>query len=276
MAPDRMAANEGTSGHPAAALRERLWLLLGGGLRVANKLGQAGLDIIYPLNCMACRRAIQGAHGLCPACWGAIPFIEPPVCERLGTPFAQDLGPGLISPEAIANPPVYDRARAVAHFDDGPARTLIHRLKYGDRPDFAQVLGAWMARAGRELLAEKPLIVPVPLHRRRLWQRRFNQAALLAQTVGRIAGAPVDLDALIRVKATKSQVGMSRTERADNIQGAFKVTPAGAARLHGRRVLLVDDVLTTGSTVNASARALRRGGASAVDVLVFARVVTGR
>ena len=275
MASDRMADTGRTPGHRQIVMGERLLALLGGGLRFAHKLGQAGLDVIYPPSCMACRRAIQGAHGVCSACWSAIAFIEPPVCERLGTPFAQDLGPGLLSPEAIAHPPVYDRARAVARFDDGPARTLVHRLKYGDRPDFAQVLGGWMARAGRELLAESPLIVPVPLHPRRLWHRRFNQAALLAQTVGRIAGAPVDLDALIRVKATKSQVGMSRNERADNIQGAFKVTPAGAARLLGRRVLLIDDVLTTGSTVNASARALRRRGASAVDVLVFARVVTG-
>ena len=170
---------------------------------------------------------------------------------------------------------VYRRARAVARFDDGPARTLVHRLKYGDRPDFAQVLGLWMARAGGDLLADGPVIVPVPLHSRRLWQRRFNQAALLGQAVARASGRRIDLDALIRVKATRSQVGMSRTERAENIQGAFRVTPDGAARLHGRSVLLIDDVLTTGSTANAAARALLRGGAASVDVLVFARVVTG-
>ena len=200
-------------------------------------------------------------------------FIERPFCERLGVPFPQDLGPGLLSPEAIAHPPVFARARAVACFDDGPVRNLVHQLKYGDRPDYARVLGRWMARAGAELLAEADVIVPVPLHPRRLWQRRYNQAALLAQAVGQASGTPVRLQAVDRIKQTQSQVGMTRSERAANIQGAFRLTPEGAA-LRGSRVLLVDDVLTTGATANAVSRALLRGGVTAVDLLVLAQVVT--
>jgi ComF family protein len=235
---------------------------------------RAGLDIVYPPHCMACGTAIQGERGVCAGCWHAVGFITRPYCERLGTPFAQDLGPGLLSPAALADPPAYARARAVARFDDGPVQALVHRFKYGDRPDYARVLGAWMSRSGQELLADADLLVPVPLHPRRLWRRRFNQAALLAQAIGRSARKPVALDALVRVRPTRSQVGMSRAARAENIQGAFKVTPGGAARLYQRRVLLIDDVLTTGATANAAARVLLRGGATTVDVLVFARVVT--
>lgn len=232
------------------------------------------LDVLYPPGCLACRRGVDAGTGLCAACWRDMRFIERPFCERLGTPFAQDLGPGLLSPAALADPPVYRRARAVARFDDGPARRLMHALKYGDRLDLARPLGAWMARAGAELLAEADLLVPVPLHRSRLWRRQFNQAAVLAQEVSRRAGVAWEPSALVRVKATASQVGMTRPQRMDNVQGAFAMAPGREAAVAGRRIVLVDDVLTTGSTLNAASRVLLRGGAEAVDVLVFARVVT--
>lgn len=246
-------------------------------LRHATTLLRAGLrgaiGIVYPPSCIACQAATGEAQALCPACWGGICFIERPYCERLGTPFAVDLGEGLVSPAAIADPPVFARARAVCRFD-GTARELVHRLKYGDRTDLALTLGRMMAQAGRELLPDADLVVPVPLHRTRLWSRRFNQAAALAQIVSRQSGVPLAPLALTRVKRTRQQVGLTRPQRAENLQGAFKV-PAGARpQIEGRRILLVDDVLTTGSTANASARALLRGGASAVDILTFARVVT--
>ena len=232
------------------------------------------LDVLYPPGCLACRRGVDAGTGLCAGCWRGMRFIERPFCERLGTPFVQDLGPGLLSPAALADPPVYHRARAVARFDDGPARRLMHALKYGDRLDLARPLGAWMARAGAELLAEADLLVPVPLHRSRLWRRQFNQAAVLAQEVSRRAGGAWDPAALVRIKATASQVGMTRPQRMDNVQGAFAVAPGRELAVTGRRIVLVDDVLTTGSTLNAASRVLLRGGAEAVDVLVFARVVT--
>src|SRR5436305_6001890 len=163
-------------------------------------LGNRALDIIYPPACLACRKATAAHHALCPACWGEMRFIERPYCERLGTPFAQDLrAPGLISPEAMADPPVFGRARAVVRYDDGPARRLVHRLKYSDRLELARPLGAWMARAGAEILGEADLIVPVPLHRFRLISRRFNQAAALAHFVLAASAVPVDRQGLLGV-----------------------------------------------------------------------------
>ena len=163
-------------------------------------------------------------------------------------------------------------ARAVARFDE-TARLLAHRLKYGDRLDLAGTLAGWMARAGAELLADADVIVPVPMHRSRIWKRRFNQAALLADGIARRSGKRVDAFALARKRPTRPQVGLSRAERQSNLSGAFEVAEEASARVAGLRVLLVDDVLTTGATANAAARALLRGGAEAVDVLVFARVV---
>jgi ComF family protein len=237
--------------------------------------GNRALDIIYPPACLACRKATAAHHALCPACWGEMRFIERPYCERLGTPFAQDLrAPGLISPEAMADPPVFGRARAVVRYDDGPARRLVHRLKYSDRLELARPLGAWMARAGAEILGEADLIVPVPLHRFRLTSRRFNQAAALAHFVSAVSAVPVDTQALVRVKQTPPQVGLSRPQRAGNVQGAFRVPEEAKPKIFGTNIVLVDDVLTSGATANAAARALLRGGAKGVDVLVFARVVT--
>jgi ComF family protein len=243
-------------------------------LRMAKALGRTALDFVYPPICLACRAAVAETGALCASCWGEMRFIERPFCERLGTPFEQDLGPGLISPQAIADPPVYGRARAAVRFEDGPARRLIHRLKYSDRIEMAKPIGRWMARAGADILAEADVLAPVPLHRRRLMARRFNQAAALAAVIGAAAAKPCDLTLLIRVKATKAQVGLSRAQRADNVQGAFRTPAKAEARLIGRRVVLVDDVLTSSATVNAAARALLRAGAANVDVLVFARVVT--
>jgi ComF family protein len=242
-------------------------------LGLARRLAKAAIDTLYPPTCLACRAATEADGALCPRCWSAMRFIERPYCERLGTPFEQDLGEGLLSPQAMADPPVFARARAVARFEDGPARRLVHRLKYSDRADLARPIGRWMARAGADILADADCLAPVPLHPLRLWRRRFNQAAMLAREVARATGKPCDVNALIRVKATHSQVGLSRAQRAENVQGAFKV--ADGARVKGLNVVLVDDVLTSGATANAASRALIRAGAKRVDVLVFARVVTG-
>jgi ComF family protein len=239
-----------------------------------RQLGRVAEDIVFPPACICCRKATEATGALCASCWSRVRFIERPFCDRLGTPFASDLGgEGLLSPEAVANPPVYARARAVARFEDGPVRQLMHRLKYGDRLELAEPLGLWMARAGSELLNEADLLIPIPLHRRRLIWRRFNQANALARVISRHCGVPVDPFLLERVKPTASQVGLSRSQRAINVQGAFRVPDEVRLRLTGRAAIIVDDVLTSGATINAAARALLRGGASRVDVLVFARVV---
>lgn len=232
------------------------------------------LDVALPPLCPSCRQPLGDGAGLCAACWAKLAFIEPPYCPRLGIPFAYDPGPGLLSMEAIANPPTYDRARAAVRYDE-IARELVHRLKYGDRLDLAPMMGQWMARAGRELTEDADALVPVPLHWRRLWARRFNQSAALAGAVSQLAGVPVLHEALRRVRATPHQVGLDKAERAANVQGAFRVPPERKAEIIGRRLILVDDVLTSGATVDACARALLRAGAARVDVLVFARVVAG-
>ena len=240
--------------------------------RVWTRAGRAALDTLYPPICLACRAATSEAGALCSSCWRAMRFIERPFCDRLGTPFEHDLGEGLLSPQAVTDPPVFQRARAVARFEDGPARRLVHRLKYSDRGELAAPMGAWMARAGADVLAEADAITPVPLHARRLWTRRFNQAAALGREIARRAGKPFEPALLRRIKATRSQVGLSREQRVQNMQGAFRAAPA--ALVQGRRIALVDDVLTSGATANAAARALLRAGAAQVDLIVFARVVT--
>ncbi|MGD1880105.1 MAG: ComF family protein [Kiloniellaceae bacterium] len=226
---------------------------------------------------------VQGA--LCPSCWSAITFVADPQCRCCGLPFAFDSetlapsdpgnpgGPGALECGAcLAEPPPFGRARAVMRYDDG-SRPLLLGFKHGDRTEAAPPFAAWMARSGAELLAGAEVIAPVPLHWRRLFARRFNQAALLAQALGSRSGLPVVPDLLVRRRATPSQGHLSRAERQRNVAGAFAVNPRRAAALQGRRLLLVDDVMTTGATVSACARAALKGGAAAVDVLVLARAL---
>jgi ComF family protein len=230
------------------------------------------LDVALPPLCPSCREPLGDGAGLCATCWSKLSMIEPPYCARLGIPFSYDAGPDMFSMEAIADPPAYDRARAAVRYDD-VARALVHAYKYGDRLDLAPLIGGWMTRAGRELLAEADGLVPVPLHWRRLWARRFNQSAALAAAISALTKVPVVHGALKRVRATVQQVGLSKSERSQNVQGAFRVAADLKAEVAGRRLVLIDDVLTSGATVDTCARALLRAGASHVDVLVFARVV---
>src|SRR6202050_5075133 len=236
----------------------------------ARTVLRTALDLALPPLCAACREPVDG-KGLCPACWSKLSFITRPYCERLGIPFVYDPGPGILSMEAIADPPAYHRARAAVRFDE-ISRALVHRLKYSDRLDLAPMMARWMSQAGRELLAGADALVPVPLHWRRLWARRFNQSAMLAATVSAARGVPIAAGVLTRVKATAQQVGLTRSERASNVQGAFKVPEESKAAVANRRFVLVDDVLTSGATVEGCARALNRAGAANVDVLIFARV----
>ena len=243
--------------------------------RAAAALRRGGkiiLDIALPPLCPSCREPLGDGVGLCAPCWSKLALIEKPYCARLGIPFAYDPGPGILSMEAIAAPPAYDRARAAVRYDD-VARALVQRFKYHDRLDLAPMMGRWMARAGSELLADADALLPVPLHWRRLWARRFNQAAALAGTISEIAEVPVLHGAIARVRATPQQVGLSKPQRADNVQGAFRVPQERKADIAGRRLVLIDDVLTSGAIADTCARALLRAGAAHVDVLVFARVV---
>lgn len=235
------------------------------------RIARLALDIALPTLCVSCREPVDG-EGVCAACWAKLSFIEPPYCPRLGIPFVYDPGPDMLSMEAIASPPAYHRARAAVRYDD-VARTLVHSLKYQDRTDLAPAMGRWMARAGRPLLTEADMLVPVPLHWRRAWRRRYNQSGALAKVIARQSGVTVNADVLRRVRATEQQIGLSRAQRAANVQGAFQVSADRQSEVQGRKIVLIDDVLTSGATLDACARALLRAKAAQVDALVFARVV---
>lgn len=201
-------------------------------------------------------------------------FIERPYCEVLGMPFRRDEGAGALSPAALAAPPVFDRLRAVA-LHEGVARNLVHGLKYRDRTDLAPMMAAWMLRASDGLVEACDAIVPVPLHPRRLLWRRFNQSAELARALAGLAGKPLLGRVLVRVKPTKRQVGLSARRRAANVRGAFQVRKDHGFEIKGRHIVLVDDVYTTGATVSAAARVLKRAGAAQVTVLTFAMALGG-
>lgn len=234
--------------------------------------GRALVQTVLPPICLACKKPAGASGGLCSKCWQSAGFIERPYCERLGTPFSYDSGGPLISPAAFADPPVFDRARSAMRFSD-VARDLVHLLKYGDRLDLVKPFANWMTRAGDELLGEADALVPVPLHWTRLFQRRFNQSAELARAIAKQKKIAAIDDVLVRVRATPPQVGLAREERAKNVHGAFAIEKNFRSKVKGKRIVLVDDVLTTGATANACARVLRRAGVGKVDVLTLARVV---
>jgi ComF family protein len=239
-----------------------------------RRLAGTALNAVLPPLCLACRVEVEEAGALCAACWSGIAFLAPPLCGACGFPFDYDPGGPALCGACLRRPPDYGRARAVMRYDDA-SRPLVLGFKHGDHTHGAPAYGRWMARAGAELLGAADLVAPVPLHWLRLFRRRYNQAALLAQAVARTQGLPVAVDLLVRRRATPSQGHLSAAARRRNVRGAFAIRPRWAARVVGRRILIVDDVLTTGATAEACARALLRGGAAAVDVLVLARVVRG-
>lgn len=232
---------------------------------------RAVADAMLPPRCMSCRCRLTDPNNLCGSCWREVHFIRAPLCDKLGIPLPFGGDELMVSAAAYADPPDYDRARAVARYD-GRMRTLIHQFKFMDRGDLKVLFGRWLAASGAPLLADCELIMPVPLHRRRLLSRRFNQSAMLAKEVGRSSGLAVYPNGLRRVRRTRPQIGLSEDQRRANVRRAFKLTAAAEAAVAGRRVLLVDDVITTGATVNACARVLKRAGASRVDVLALALV----
>jgi ComF family protein len=230
------------------------------------------LDAVLPPRCLKCGEVVAAAGALCPTCWQQLSFLSPPCCACCGQPFDFDLGSDALCGACTLNPPAFDRARAVLRYDEA-SRDLVLAFKHADRTSLAPTFGAWLGRAGRELLAESDLIVPVPLHWSRLFTRRYNQAALLAQELGKLSGKPVIPDLLIRRRATQKQGHLGRLARQRNVAGAFALHPRRLESLVGRRILLVDDVVTTGATVTNCAKVLRKGGADAVNVLAVARVI---
>lgn len=239
-------------------------------MALRTDIGRIALDLLLPPHCAACDERVATAGQLCAACFAATSFIAEPCCERCGVAFAvADLGP--ICQPCEANPPRFRQARGGLTYDM-QGRRLILPFKHADRPELSRVLAPHMARAGAALLRRAEVLVPVPLHRRRLFARRYNQAVLLAAELSRIAGVPVSRDALVRTKATASLGDSTADEREQEVAGAFTVRPSRKPFLTGRQILLIDDVMTSGATANACVATLLEAGAVAVDVLVAARV----
>ncbi|MDP2698387.1 ComF family protein [Thalassospira sp.] len=248
--------------------------------RMAGILWQAGLRAILPARCSGCGVITDTAHALCSDCWSVLRFISDPHCVCCGYPFelASDDGTvlpdGLLCGNCIRQMPVYDRARSALVYDDHSRDYILH-FKHGDRTDMAPVLARWMMQAGRDIWPDAGMILPVPLHTTRLLYRRFNQSGLLAQALSRQTGLPFYPDLLVRKRRTRSLAGLGVASRRKVVSGAFEIRDRVAERvgLDGARVVLIDDVLTTGATVSACGRALKRAGAMQVDVVTVARVV---
>ncbi len=239
----------------------------------AWRAGRVLLDFIYPPLCAACRAPVSEPHALCSSCWTEITFLDGPVCAVCGLPFELDPGVETTCGACHANPPPFEKARSVMHYDDASKKPIL-AFKRADRLDLAVPFVRWLERVGKPLIDQSDVIIPVPLHWRRLWQRRYNQSALLAKLISRHVEKRLDLVALKRVRPTPSQGEMiSARARRRNVRGAFKVDSNRRAGMAGKTVLLVDDVLTTGATVAACARALKRAGVARVLVLTLARVV---
>ena len=229
------------------------------------------LDALFPHCCPVCSELVQGDSGLCLSCWQTLELISAPYCERLGTPLHYELGPNAWSAAALVNPPEYDRARAAALYN-GPARELVKRFKFYGEIRLSRFLARCMLNAGTDLVVPESFLVPVPLHKSRLRERTYNQSALLVKDVGRHLKGQVLLDGMVRTRRTNQQVGLRRGARTANVKGAFAVADHFLPKVSGAHVVLVDDVLTTGATVDECARVLKAAGAHQVDVLVFALV----
>jgi ComF family protein len=240
----------------------------------ARWLGGLLLDLAYPPVCLNCEAPLATPDTLCPSCFVDLHPITAPLCPVLGLPFDSDQGADALSAEALADLPPFGRARSAVVYGE-VAATIVSRLKYGDRPELARFCARLMAGAGHQLWAGAPILVPVPLHPERQRGRRYNQSAELARALGRLTGLAVQPDLVRRSRKTRQQVGLSGDGRQRNVAGAFAVHPDLLVRTGGRRIVLVDDVYTTGATAKAVTRALLKAGVETVDVVTFARVVIG-
>ena len=238
----------------------------------AKSFGLAALDLLLPPQCLTCEQVVDAPGQFCLDCFRQTGFISAPFCPSCAVPLshARQAVRG-VCPRCAAHPPAWSRARASLRYDTQSKR-LILPFKHADRTDLAGPLAAMMIRAGADLLSEAELIVPVPLHPARLRARRYNQAVLLGRQIARRTGIKLLPDALVRLQATAPLGELGAADRASLLAGKFAPRLGAREMIAGRRVLLVDDVLTSGATATECSLALLATGARAVDVLVVARV----
>lgn len=232
---------------------------------------KAAVDTLLPPRCLATGHVVDSPGMTSPAFWSELSFIEKPCCSTCGLPFGFQAPFGTLCAACLDLEPVFTKARSAVVYNDA-SRKIILAFKYGDRLHAVHTFIPWLMRAGQELLDETDFIVPVPLHQKRLWQRRFNQSALLADELAGRAGKIYLPDTLIRTRATIPQKGLSRNARNDNVKNAFSVRPAEIPKISGKNILLIDDVFTSGATLNECARVLKKSGAADIFVLTIARV----
>jgi ComF family protein len=228
----------------------------------------AAFALMLPPRCPGCGEVVEADDRFCGKCWGQLRFLTPPWCRCCGEPFGEPTGAGERCGRCATSPPSFDAARAALAYAD-PVRQVVLNLKHGDGTHLARVMAIQMLRVGQGWFGPDSMVVPVPLHRWRMWKRGYNQAALIGAALAKRTGTPLAVDALRRTRATTSSGAMGREARYANVAGAFHV----ARLVAGRRVVLVDDVLTSGATGEACAAALKSAGAASVNLLTFARVV---
>jgi len=228
------------------------------------------LDLLFPPQCLSCHAQVSTHGTLCLDCWQKIQFITDPCCSCCGYPFEYAMGEGALCGECLRERPPYAKARAVFRYDEH-SRALVTRLKYADQTQLASVYGAWLAKAGKELIAMSDVIIPVPLYYWRFVGRRYNQSALLAAALSKHCGLPVVFDGLKRIRHTKPQPGLTYRQRQENVKGAFVMPLKRADRLKDKSILLIDDVMTTSATVSQCAKILLKGGVMRVNALTLAK-----
>lgn len=231
----------------------------------------AVLGYALPCRCPGCGEIVAEDGAFCVACWTALPFIAGTLCARCGIDLPELTEEGSECGACLTTPPPFELVRAATRFDD-VSRTLVHRLKYGRRTGHARIMARHLAQFLPDE-ASDVLLIPVPLHRWRLWSRGFNQSALIAKALARRAGMTVELDILRRVRRTPPLHALNRSARKRAVRGAFALSASRSDRVRGRHVILIDDVWTTGATATACARMLANAGAARVDVLCWARAM---
>ncbi|MGI9392729.1 MAG: ComF family protein [Parvibaculales bacterium] len=238
--------------------------------KIINALNRV-TNFMIPFRCSACMRIIESEGGVCGYCWGKIRFIEKPICPILGAPFPFEVAEGTISARALAHPPAFDHMRSV-FFYEGVGQEILHRFKFARHTEIAKTFAPWMLRAGGEIVKNCDIIIPIPLHRGRYVSRSFNQSSELGRHIHYLTKLPIDTNSLIRIRATPPQSGLSGRERRANIKNAFIVRERKKHLIRHKRVLLIDDVYTTGATIHEACRVLRRSKAASIEVLTLARV----
>ena len=242
-------------------------------IAAARRAGAVGLNLLLPPGCMACEGPVGGGFQLCAGCFVACHFITAPLCRSCGVPFAYAAQGGHAGKchRCLEHPPAFHAARAALAYDTS-SRRLILQFKHGDRTELARLFAPMMARAGAGVLSGADWLVPVPLHRSRLRQRGYNQAALLARAITRLSDVPTLVDALRRPRKTAPMGHFSAAKRDQVMRGAIIKNERRLRQVAGRAIVVVDDVMTSGATINACAEALLAAGAAKVDALVIARV----